>query len=59
MTAFEGGVIDARFLSIPGATSTVEKSTMLETVWIGKDTFQFRRLHDIRLVIDNRSIRCL
>jgi hypothetical protein len=30
-----------RFLSIPGSTSTVSESTMLETVWIDKDTFQF------------------
>jgi hypothetical protein len=29
------------FLSIPGSTSTVRESTMLETVWIDKDTFQF------------------
>ena len=33
-----GRVIDGRFLSI---NQQLEKSTMLETVWIDKDTFQF------------------
>jgi hypothetical protein len=42
MTAIEGGVIDgSAFYRFQAQPQQLEKSTMLETVWIDKDTFQF------------------
>jgi hypothetical protein len=42
MTAIEGGFIDGRaFHRLQAQPQQLEKSTMLETVWIDKDAFQF------------------
>jgi hypothetical protein len=42
MTAIEGGVIDGRaFYRLQAQPQQLEKSTMLETVGIDKDAFQF------------------
>ena len=42
MTAIEGGVIDGRaFYRFQAQPQQLEKSTILEAVWIDKDTFQF------------------
>ena len=42
MTAIEGGVIDGRaFYRFQAQPQQLEKSTILETVWIDKDRFQF------------------
>jgi hypothetical protein len=42
MTAIEGGVIDCRaFYRFQAQPQQLEKSTILEAVWIDKDTFQF------------------
>jgi hypothetical protein len=42
MTTIEDGVIDGRaFYRFQAQPQQLEKSTMLETVWIDRDTFQF------------------
>jgi len=42
MTTIEDGVIDGRaFYRFQAQPQQLEKSTILEAVWIDKDTFQF------------------